>query len=93
VWWRAPSPASTRDAAFAMFGAAPLKVHIHSLVVDGVFSQPGPGAPPGISSPAGNPPMRRRRRSWRRSTPGCSVFFVDAGRLPEAPGPTDPVAA
>ena len=66
-------------------------MHFHSLVLDGVFSRPTPGAAP-VFHPLPAPTDAEIAQILDEVHQRVTRLLRRAGRLPEDPSPTDPVA-
>jgi hypothetical protein len=66
-------------------------VHFHSLVLDGVFSPPTPGAAP-VFHPLPAPTDEEIAQILEQIHDRVTRLLRRCGRLPEDPSPTDPVA-
>ena len=66
-------------------------MHFHSLVLDGVFSRPAPGADPAFH-PLPAPTDEEIAQILAQIHQGVTRLLRRCGRLPEDPSPTDPVA-
>jgi hypothetical protein len=74
------------------FGSAlNANVHFHSLVLDGVFSRPTPGAAP-VFHPLPPPTDEEIAQILEQIHERVTRLLRRCGRLPEDPSPTDPVA-
>jgi Transposase zinc-binding domain/Putative transposase len=79
--------------AIQRFGSAlNANVHFHSLVLDGVFSRPTPGAAP-VFHPLPAPTDEEIAQILEQLHARVTRLLRRCGRLPEDPSPTDPVAA
>ena len=79
--------------AIQRFGSAlNANVHFHSLVLDGVFSRPAPGAAP-VFHPLPAPTDEEIVQILEQIHERVTHLLRRCGRLPEDPSPTDPVAA
>ena len=95
---RAAARAGIADAqcgaitAIQRFGSAlNANVHFHSLVLDGVFSRPAPGAAP-VFHPLPAPTDEEIAQILEQIHERVTRLLRRCGRLPEDPSPTDPVA-
>src|SRR5262245_19213217 len=78
--------------AIQRFGSAlNANVHFHSLVLDGVFSRPTPGAAP-VFHPLPAPTDEEIAQILERIHDRVTRLLRRCGRLPEDPSPSDPVA-
>ena len=66
-------------------------VHFHSLVLDGVFSRPAPGAAP-VFDPLPAPTDEEIAQILEQVHDRVTRLQRRCGRRPEEPSPTDPVA-
>ena len=75
----------------ALRPAAREPVHFHSLVLDGVFSRPTPGAAR-VFHPLPAPTDEEIAQILEEIHERVTRLLRRCGRLPEDPSPTDPVA-
>ena len=68
-----------------------LNLHLHSLVLDGVYTRPAPEAAP-VFHPLPAPTDEEIAKILERVREGVEKLLRRRGRLPEEPSPPDPVA-
>ncbi len=68
-----------------------LNLHVHSLVLDGVYTRPTPEAPP-VFHPLPAPTDEEVAKILERVHDRIEQLLLRRGRRPEDPSPTDPVA-